>query len=122
MKKSDRVQRLTHKGQVIVVLDLSGMQDEQEIIEALQMRSNIKEPHGLLVDLTNTHFSRKTVSHAKEGAKGLKGVLKVIAVIGSKGMMSMVLTAVSKFSGINIATFGSKQEALDWLAAQMAKP
>ncbi len=47
---------------------------------------------------------------------------RAIAVVGSKGMMGMVVTAVSKFSGIPLEAFARREEALDWLAAQQSKP
>ncbi len=114
----ERFRQITHKGETIVVLDLSNLQDEKEIIRLLKLRSTLQRPHCLLVDLTNTHFSRAIVREAKENAKAVRPVLKAFAAVGTGGMVSMLAGAVGRFSGMNIGTFGTWQEAMDWLAKQ----
>lgn len=114
----ERFRQITHKGETIVVLDLSNLQDEKEIIRLLKMRSTLQSPHCLLVDLTNTHYSRAIIKEAKENAKAVRPLLKAFAVVGTGGLVGMLVSAVSRFSGMNIATFGTRREALDWLEKQ----
>jgi len=40
----ERFRQITHKGETIVVLDLSNLQDEKEIIRLLKMRSTLQSP------------------------------------------------------------------------------
>jgi hypothetical protein len=117
----DRFQHITHKGETIVFLDLSNLQDENEIVRLLKMRSTLQTRHGLLVDLTNTHFSRDIMKAAKENAKAVRPLLKAFAVVGTGSMVSMLVSAVSRFSGMNIATFDTRAAAMDWLSKEMAK-
>jgi hypothetical protein len=111
-------QYITHKGESIVMLDLSNLQDDKEIVRLLKMRSTLQTPHGLLVDLTNTHFSRDIMKEAKENAKAVRPLLKAFAVVGTGSMLGILVSGVSRFSGMNIATFATRREAMDWLARQ----
>lgn len=117
----ERFQYITEKGQSIVLLDLSNLKDDKEIIRLLKLRSTLQKPHGLLVDLTNTHFSREIMREAKENAKAIRPLIKAFAVVGSGSIIGLLVSAVSRFSGMNIATFETRQQATDWLAKEMAK-
>lgn len=117
----ERFQYLTHKGESIVFIDLSNLQNEAEIVSLLRTRSVLKTRHGLLVDLTNTHFSREIMKEAKENAKAVRPLIKAFAVVGSGSMVGMLVSAVSRFSSMNIATFSAREEAMDWLANEISK-
>lgn len=117
----ERFRTLTHKGQTIVLLDLSGLQDEKEIIRLIKMRSNLQTPHGLLVDLTRPHFSRNIMKEAKESSKDVQPLLKAYAVVGTGSVIGMMVSGISRFIGMHIATFDTRQEALDWLAKEIGK-
>ena len=117
----ERFQNITHKGKSIVLLDLSNLQDDKEIIRLLRMRSTLHTSHGLLVDLTNTHFSRDIMKEAKENSKAIRPLIKAFAVVGTGSMVGVLVSAVSRFSGMNIATFDTRPAAMDWLSKEMAK-
>jgi hypothetical protein len=117
----ERFQNITHKGESIVLLDLSNLQDDKEIIRLLRMRSTLHTSHGLLVDLTNTHFSRDIIKEAKENSKAIRPLIKAIAVVGTGSMVGVLVRTVSRFSGMNIATFDSRGAAMDWLSKEMGK-
>ena len=117
----ERFQYITHKGENIVLMDLSNLQDEKEIVRLLRMRSTLQTRHGLLVDISNTHFTRDIMKEAKENAKAVRPLLKAFAVVGSGSMVTMLVSAVSRFSGMNIATFETRGVAMDWLAKEIAK-
>ena len=117
----ERFQYITHKGENIVLMDLSNLQDEKEIVRLLRMRSTLQTRHGLLVDISNTHFTRNIMKEAKENAKAVRPLLKAFAVVGSGSMVTMLVSAVSRFSGMNIATFDTRAQARDWLARELAK-
>jgi len=117
----ERFQNITHKGESIVLLDLSNLQDEKEIIRLLRMRSTLHTSHGLLVDLTNTQFSRDIMKEAKENSKAIRPLIKPFAVVGPGSMVAVLVSAVSRFSGMNIATFDTRAAAMDWLSKEMAR-
>ena len=117
----ERFQYITHKGETIVLMDLSNLQDEKEIIRLLKMRSTLQTRHGLLVDLTNAHFSREIMKEAKENAKAVRPLIGAFAVVGTGSMVGMLVSGVSRFSGHHIATFDTRGQAMDWLAKELAK-
>jgi hypothetical protein len=103
------------------LMDWSNLQDGKEIIGLLRMRSALQTGHGLLVDISSTHFTREIMREAKENAKAVRPLLKAFAVAGSGSMVSILVSAVSKVSGMNIATFENRRAAMDWLAKEPAK-
>jgi hypothetical protein len=117
----ERFQYITHKGESIVPMDLSNLEDEKEIVRLLRMRSTLQTRHGLPVDLTNTHFTRRIMKEAKENAKSVRPLLKAFAVVGTGSMVGVLVSAVSRFSGMNIATFETRGAAMDWLAKERMK-
>jgi hypothetical protein len=58
------------------------------------------------------------MDEAKKNAKEARPLLKAFAAVGTGGVVAMLVSGVGKFSGMNIATFASRQEAMDWLANQ----
>jgi hypothetical protein len=88
----ERFQYITHKGESIVLMDLSNLQDEKEIVRLLRMRSTSQTPDGPLVDISNTHFTREIMKEAKENTKAVRPLLKAFAVVGS-GVWSACLPA-----------------------------
>jgi len=111
----ERFRLIRHKGKTIVLIDLSNLEDEKEITRLVKMRSTLRVKHGLLVDLTNTHFSRGIMKEAKDNAKAVRPLIRAFAVVG------MLVSAVSRSSGMNIATFENRGSAMDWLAKEIAK-
>jgi hypothetical protein len=114
----ERFRYVEHKGKAIVLVDLSNLRDEKEIIALLRKRATIPSPHFLLAGLTNAHFTTAIVQEAKVNAKAVKPLIKAFAVVGAGGTMSIIASAVSKFSGMHIASFKTRGEAMDWLVKQ----
>jgi len=117
----ERFRLIRHKGKTIVLIDLSNLEDEKEITRLVKMRSTLRVKHGLLVDLTNTHFSRGIMKEAKDNAKAVRPLIRAFAVVGTGSMVGMLVSAVSRSSGMNIATFENRGSAMDWLAKEIAK-
>lgn len=84
---------ITHKRQSIVLLDLSSLQDEMEIPRLLKLRSTLRMPHGLLADLTGTHFIREIMRAEKEKGKAIRPLIKAFAVVGTGSMVSVLVDA-----------------------------
>lgn len=117
-----RFYQITHRGVTIVVVDASNMQDEKEILKLLKMRSGIEKPHGLLLDVTNTHVSPTSLQAAKTHSKAILPIVRATAVVGPESVIGFMVRAVSRFSGMNIRTFDTRQAALEWLAAEVTRP
>lgn len=113
---------MTHRGATIVVVDASNMEDEREILSLLKTRSGIVKPHGLLLDVTNTHVSPTSLQAAKTHSKAIMPIIRATAVVGPESMIGFMVRAVSRFSGMKIRTFDNRQAALDWLASEVNRP
>ena len=116
-----RFYQTTHRGVTIVVVDASNMQDEKEILQLLKMRSGIEKPHGLLLDISNTHVSPTSLQAAKTHSKAILPIIKATAVVGPENMIGFMVRAVSRFSGMNIRTFDTRQAAMECLASEVTK-
>ncbi len=116
-----RFQQITYKGTTIVVVDASNMDDEREIQKLMKTRSGITKPHGLLLDATNTHVSPMTLQTVKAHSKDIMPIVRATAVVGTGSLLGVMVRAVARFSGMKIATFETRQPALDWLASELTK-
>lgn len=116
-----RYQSVTYRGHTITVVDLSNLEDEKEIVRLLRIRTGDQRPHGLLVDVTNAHISPTSLAVAKGDAKQVQTFIKATAVVGSGSMVGLMVRAVSRFSGMKIGTFATRDEAMEYLAAELSR-
>ena len=116
-----RYRSITYRGHDVTLVDLTNLDNEKEIIRLLRTRTGDEKPHGLLVDVTNAHISPTSLAVAKGDAKQVQSFIKATAVVGSGSMVGMMVRAVSRFSGMNIRTFDTRQAAMEWLASEVTK-
>lgn len=115
-----RVQFIEHKGKKILHLDFSNCKVaelEATIEEAKQVISG-QPPNSLLIltDVTDTEMSRESSRLIKDFTAHNKPYVTTSAVVGVAGLKKIVYDAVIRFSGRQIATFDTVEQAKDWLA------
>jgi hypothetical protein len=118
----DRIYFIEHKGKQILLLDYSqtDAQEMQLLLEHVRI-TVAKHPRESLVTLAD--FSGATVDHAV--AMRIKEVLtldrpfvKKTAWVGSESIPHAFMENFSTFSQRAIATFKTREEAMDWLVAE----
>jgi hypothetical protein len=112
---------ITYLDKQILLLDFSGTPEEilPAIKEARMMVAT--QPHNSVLTLTDVSDSQFN-NDVRESLKALtlhnKPYVKAAAVVGVTGLKKVLLSVVMKFSGRNLVTFNSLDEAKNWLVVQ----
>jgi hypothetical protein len=121
----ERITTIQHKGKEILSVDFSNLKGEevvaliQQIPEATERLSELL----ILVDGTNSRGSMESMAAFKDifAELGLDehaaGTMKA-AGIGASGLGKILFDGLVRLSPIPMRAFGSRAEALDWLAEE----
>ena len=111
-----------YKGKEILVRDYSGAQPEEakRKVEASMRSTQMLLTTGakdllILSDMTDAYGDRETVGTLKKIGKMLRPRTKRMAAVGVTAIQHVMLQAVRAFSGVDIHSFKTREEALDWL-------
>lgn len=120
-----RGQFLQHRGERVLLADysnLSAAQAEQTLGEMAAVQQLIeREAKGsvrYLLDVTGMAFDKRVVAAFKEYGERSRPYFRASAIVGLSGLQLVVYRTVTRLVGIHMPAFGTRQEALDWLAAQ----
>jgi len=118
----ERVAFTVHKGNRILIIDLSGLDAEGMLPEFEKTKKLVSaEPRAsakTLIDATKSRVDIHSLQALKDLAAHDKPFVKASAVVGVDGPIGVLLDTVEKFSGRSFKRFGTRAEALDWLAQQ----
>lgn len=120
----DRTRFIDHKGHAIVLLDLSGIQDEAELcaeVEKSRAFFSAREPDGSLLTLTHTTgsvYSRQAVDALRALTKQNREYVKAGAVVTDTQLHRMVITTLALVARRKLQAFADLDEAKEWLIAQ----
>lgn len=119
----EKIGFIDHKGKKILLYDFSYTKKSDDVVGLIKQAGTIAKkqpPKSILVltDVTEAHYSVETTQALKELAKENTPYVKASAVTGVTGLKKVIFDAILKFSGRDIKLFSSREEALDWLAAQ----
>jgi hypothetical protein len=117
---ADRVRFIQYKGKSILIEDYSGLGPVPEFFETLKKAQEIigLQPEKsvlAVVDVSNSTFDMETLNALGKFVKGNTPFIKCSAVVGVKGLAEVGLMAVSRLGGRSFRTFGSREEALEFL-------
>ena len=116
---SDRIQTLQYRGKNILHLDYSNLSEKQYLkanqdIEKYLCKLN-KNNLLILTDITGDHISIDALKNSKKMSESIKKYVKKNAVIGLSTSHSVFLKAMKYFTDLNIKSFDTEEEALEWL-------
>lgn len=117
------VSLITYQGKEIVFADFSTLKDEEKLIadakEAAKMLRASQEPSPkFLVDFTEASLGMDFMSQIKkDGKQIIKKVPLVTAVIGISGLKKVMLKGYVRFTGSNLKSFDTIDEAKDYLVS-----
>jgi hypothetical protein len=118
----ERVEFINHKGNRILVLDLTGLATGDMLPQLEKTRKLVSaEPLTSVktfIDATNTHIDLQSMQALKDLAADDKPFVKASATVGINGPLGVLLDTVEKLSGRSFKRFGTRDEALDWLSRQ----
>jgi hypothetical protein len=122
----DRVRFIEHRGHRVLLLDYSGLRDEQQMLEMIEERTELvsKEPAGsvlTLADLTGVQLTRETIQRVKEANVRDQPFVRRAALVGADTLSPKgALESIKTFAAKNWGRFATREEALDWLTETSA--
>ena len=118
-----RIRFVEYKAKQILLEDLSGIQDDDELIGLVKQAQQVVQsqpPKSVLVvvDLTNSRLSPKVYQFSKTATEENSPYVKASTIVGISGLMDILAKAVSAFAQRELTSFGTREEAMDYLIAQ----
>ena len=117
----ERVRFIEHRGQRVLLLDYSGMTNENEMLELVEDRTEIvsREPRGsvlTLADLTGVQLTKLVIQRVKEANVLDHPFVRRAALVGIESAQPKgAIEAVGTFAAKHWGQFATREEALDWL-------
>lgn len=118
-----KAQFITYKDKKILLEDFTRVKPGQEFLDLIEVARGMiaaEPPKSVLAlfDATGGTFNVDILSTMKEFTAANTPYIKAAAVVGITGLLEVALSTVSKFSGREFHPFKTRDEALEWLAAQ----
>jgi len=115
----ERIRFISHKGQRILLIDLSDCSaDEVTAAARLVPSYTASEPRGsllLLADFTFAKFDKTTLTALKEATAYTRPYLKRSAWVGAESLPKVFYNNIRSFSRRTLPTFRTREEALEYL-------
>ena len=117
----ERVRFIDHGGHRVLLIDYSGLEDENEFLSLIERRKKIVEkeaPGSLLTltDVTHAHCTRDVIAAMKVAAVLDLPHLKRAAIVGTDSVYPHgTSAAMTGFTARHWTHFPTREAALDWL-------
>jgi hypothetical protein len=118
---------MEHCGRKILLQDFSRVTDLEEALRIIAAATAFVDEEAartpglallFLTDIEGAHFDERVVKAMQELAKHHKPYVKASALVGLTPLKRVMYRMVMMVTGRNISTFETREQALDWLAAQ----
>ena len=118
-----RIRFTDYKGKKILLEDFSNVKDEDELIklidEALKVvQSQPPKSALVVVDMTNANLTPKVYQHSKAATETNTDYIKATTLVGLGNVLNILAKAVSSFARRDLVSFGTREEAMEWLIQQ----
>ena len=117
----ERIRFIDHKGKTVLLVDFSNCPaDEVENIARAVPDHVTVNPRGsvlVLTDFTGAAFDRDALRAMKEAAVFDKPFVKKSALLGTESLPAQFYEELKSFSRRELLILKTREEALDWLAA-----
>ena len=122
----DRIVFLTFRNQQVLLADCSDCSPEELAAVIDQVPKHVTaQPLGsvlLLADFSRSKFNKETVEHLKIAAVFDRPHLKRSAWVLTQNLPKTLYDSVRTFSGREIPTFQTREEALEYLVGESPHP
>jgi len=118
----ERIRFIKHRGQAVLLADVSNCSSAEMIELARMMPAYISEqPKGsvlLLADFTGAKFDKASFESLKQATVFDRPHLKRSAWVGTETLPKIFYENLKAFSQRELPVFKTREEALDWLVAE----
>jgi hypothetical protein len=117
----DRIRFIKHRGQAIMLIDLSGLAPDQIIVivnEAQRKIAALPVNSVLtLADFTDSHVDKAAATRIKEALTLDRPHVKRSAWVGTESLPKVFYENFKSFSQRDFPTFSTREQAMDWLTS-----
>jgi hypothetical protein len=121
----ERISHVSHGNKTVLVADCSNCAPQELALVIDNVPAYVmKEPLGsvlLLADFSGSVFTKETVEHLKLAAVFDRPHIKKSAWVLTHNLDKTLCESVRSFSGREIRTFATRQEALEYLLSDTAE-
>ncbi len=118
----NRIHFIEHKGKRILMFDFSHASGKQMLLLLEYIRVTVaqqdRESLATFADFTGAEIDRTVATRIKEVLTLDRPFVKKTAWVGTESIPHALLGSFHDFSQREIATFNSREEALDWLVEE----
>ena len=119
----DRARFIEHRGIPILLSDLSGIHDIQDLQRTLRLGGELlrAEPPGsvlVLVDVTDLEYNVETFAVVQQSVATNRPYVRARAIVGLSPLAGLPFEIVSQLSPTPMAKFDDRESAMDWLVSQ----
>jgi hypothetical protein len=118
----DRIRFIEHKGKQILLCDLAHANAHQMLLLVEEIRNTVsqrsRESVVTLADCTGAEFDRKVATKIKEVLTLDRPFVRKTAWVGTEHIPHAFMESFRTFSQRTIATFKTREEAMDWLVGE----
>jgi hypothetical protein len=118
----DRLHFVKHKGQVILVLDLSQCSAKEVLLLVDMLRATVarQAPGSVLIlaDFEGAQIDKQVATRVKEVLVLDRPYVKRAAWIGTESLPHVFYEHFKSFSQRELPTFKTREEAMEWLVAE----
>jgi hypothetical protein len=120
---AERIRFVEYKDKKILLEDLSGIQNDDELIELVKQAQQVvkSQPQKsvlVVVDLTNSRLSPKVYQFSKAATEENSPYIKASTIVGVSGLMDILAKAVAAFAQRELTSFSTREEAMEYLIQQ----
>jgi len=117
--KMPRYQEILYQNKKVILADFSNSKPDEQLLAFPEIQEHISaKPEKsvlLLTDVSNAVYNSASSAAIKEWSSKNTPFVKASAVVGASGFLAVVLAGIRLFTGRDIRSFDSRNEALDWL-------
>ena len=118
----ERTRLIRHRGHDVVLIDLTGTTASEMLAEAANARAVFERLPGdallTVTDLAGARYDSRALDALKRLAADNTPRVRASAVVSDSAAQRAAVSLVSLFSRRKFQSFGTREEALDWLASQ----
>ena len=119
----DRIRFVTYSGRQVLLADLSNCSPEEVARVARQVLAYAADqPRGsvlLLADFTGAKFDKTAIETLKQATVFTRPLVKRSAWVCTGSLPHVYYENLKSFSQRDLPTFETREEALDWLVAEL---
>jgi hypothetical protein len=120
----DRLHFVKHKGQAILVIDLSHCSAKEVLLLADMLRATVarQAPGSVLIlaDFTGARVDKQVATRVKEVLVLDRPYVKRAAWVGTENLPHIFYEHFKSFSQRELPTFKTREEAMEWLVGDDA--